>query len=396
MSNNPWLSIIGLNEDGLDGLSYASCSALNEAEIIFGGERHLSLVGANEKGRAWLVPFSIEPVIECRGKKTVVLASGDPFWYGAGGSLVRRLGSDEWVSYPVPGTFSLAASALGWRLEETFCMGLHAAPLKSLYPILSDRSQILCTVRDGGAVTDLASYLRNESFGDSLLMILEAMGGPKQRIRSIKADEYNLEDVQHPVVVAIAVSGENGIQQSSGLPDDLFIQDGQITKRPIRAVTMSSLAPRANEVLWDIGSGSGSIAIEWCISAVGTKAIAIEPREDRVEMITQNVENFGLDHRVEVIKGNAPDVLSDIITPNIVFIGGGASETLLNHLWQNLPRGTRIVANGVTLETESLLTAWHADKGGNLMRLEISEAGDLGNMRGWNRLRPVVQWSVTI
>ena len=396
MSSLPWLSIVGLNEDGLDGLSDASRSAIEDADIIFGGDRHLLLVGAGEKGRAWSVPFSIEPVLQCKGKKTVVLASGDPFWYGAGGSLVKWLKADEWVSFPVPGVFSLAASALGWRLEETICIGLHATSLEAMRPVLSDGLQVLCTVRDGRAVADLAEYLNSLGFGRSCLNVLESMGGPNQRIRSSCADDYNLSDVEHPVVVAIAVVGFSGLQKSSGLPDDFFIQDGQITKRPIRAITMSTLAPKANETLWDIGSGSGSISVEWCLAARGAQAIAIESRAERIAMIKQNIEAFGLQRLLRVVEGRAPAVLADISTPDVVFIGGGADHSLLKYLWDNLPAGTRLVANSVTLETEALFTDWHATKGGQLMRFEVSEASPLGSMRGWERARPVVQWSVVL
>ena len=391
----PWLSIIGLGEDGLSGLTDASRSALDEAEIIFGGPRHLELVQAGERGQPWTIPFSITPVLEARGRKVAVLASGDPFWHGAGGSLSRHLAQGEWQSFPGISTFAVTANRLGWKLEEVLCTGLHAAPFDQLLPLLAPNVQIIATVRDAASPAELAKWLDTQGFGTSTLTVLECVGGPRERIRTATANAFDLDEIDTLVTVAINAQGAPGLPQVSGLPDDLFHSDGQITKRPVRALTLSALAPRPGQLLWDIGGGSGSVSVEWCLAARGARAITFEPREDRLTNIRNNAEKFGISHRMKPIIGKAPDVLDGIEMPDTVFIGGGGSQALLDHLWQILPQGTRIVANGVTLETETLLMAAHKARGGHLLKAEIAEVSPLGSMRGWDRARPVIQWSVT-
>jgi precorrin-6Y C5,15-methyltransferase (decarboxylating) len=398
MSNSApdaWLSIIGLGEDGLNGLTAASRRALDQAEIVFGGPRHLELAEVAVRGRPWPVPFSVAPVLELRGRRVAVLASGDPFWHGAGGTLAAHLAPAEWQAFPSPSTFSLAAARLGWRLEDTVCLGLHAAPLEQLLPILSPGVKAICLLRDGAAPAALAAWLTARDFGPSALHVLEALGGPRERLRQATAQDFALTDIAAPVAVAIDAAGAKGLPRAAGLPDDLFASDGQITKRPIRALTLSALAPRPGETLWDIGAGSGSVSIEWLLAAPATRAIALEPRADRCANIRRNADAFGLAHRIDIVEGNAPGALPTLAKPDAVFLGGGASEAVLQHLWDHLAPGTRLVANAVTLETEALLTDWHARVGGQLLRVELADAAPLGRMRGWERARPIVQWSVT-
>jgi precorrin-6Y C5,15-methyltransferase (decarboxylating) len=394
-SGNPWLTVIGLGEDGLAGLSEASRKALRQAKTIFGGPRHLELVAAGTKGQAWPVPFSTAPVLALRGQPVVVLASGDPFWFGAGGALARDLCAEDWISHPSPSVFSLAASTLHWKLEETLCLGLHAAPFEQMLPLLAPGRRILCTLRDGAAPAELAQWLNAQGFGASTLTVMERLGGALQRIRRARAESFDLDEIEAPVALAIDPAGGKGLPQAAGLADDHFLSDGQITKRPIRALTLSALAPRANELLWDIGGGSGSISVEWCLAAAGARAVSFEPRASRLDNIRANAVRFGLSHRMAAVQGKAPEVLTGYELPDCVFIGGGGSQALLDHLWMLLPPGTRLVANGVTLETETLLMQAHAQRGGQLLKVEIAEAGPLGAMRDWQRARPVIQWSVT-
>ncbi|WP_295448606.1 precorrin-6y C5,15-methyltransferase (decarboxylating) subunit CbiE [uncultured Pseudophaeobacter sp.] len=390
----PWLTVIGLGEDGLAGLSEASQNALQAAEVIFGGPRHLDLVNAGTKARPWPVPFSTQPVLELRGSPVVVLASGDPFWHGAGGSLMKDLAAEEWVSYPVPSCFALAANRLGWKLEDTLCLGLHAAPYAKLLPLLGRGTRVICTLRDGAAPAELASWLVENGQPDAKLHVMERLGGPKEQLQHALAQDWDLPQGGAPVLMAIEAM-RPGLPQAAGLADSHFASDGQITKRPIRALTLSALAPRRGELLWDIGGGSGSVSVEWCLAAPGARAISFEPRRERLENIRANAARFGLSHRMAAMQGKAPEVLTGHALPDCVFIGGGASQALLDQLWQILPPGTRLVANGVTLETETLLMQAHAQWGGHLLKAEIAEAGPLGSMRDWQRARPVIQWSVT-
>lgn len=390
--SDPWLTIIGIGEDGLAGLSEASRKALAKAETVFGGERHLALAEVGGRGRPWPVPFNADVALSCRGRPTVVLASGDPFWHGAGASLAEKLGSDEWIAHPAPSTFSLAAARLGWRLESTVCLGLHAAPFERLIPYLAGGARIVCLVRDGKAVGDLAKWLTERGWGSSTFWTLAALGGPNESIGEYRAEGCTGAPDGNPIAVAIEAEGGKGLPRSSGLPDDLFVHDGQITKRPVRALALSALVPRAGERLWDIGAGSGSISVEWALC--GGTAIAVEAREDRVANIRKNAAALGLTHRITVVTRRAPDALAGLEAPDAVFIGGGLDEVLFDAIWTRLSPGARLVAHSVTLETEALLGELHQRHGGELMRAEISHAAPLGRYRSWETARPVVQWSV--
>ncbi|WP_128934801.1 precorrin-6y C5,15-methyltransferase (decarboxylating) subunit CbiE [Bradyrhizobium zhanjiangense] len=389
---DPWLTIIGIGEDGLAGLSEASRKALAKAETVFGGERHLALAEVGSRGRPWPVPFDADIVLSCRDRPTAVLASGDPFWHGAGAGLVEKLGSDEWIAHPAPSTFSLAAARLGWRLESVVCLGLHAAPFERLVPHLARDARIICLVRNGKAADDLAKWLTERGWGASILWTLAALGGPREYIDQHRADLFADDIAGNLVAVAVLARGTQGIPRSSGLSDDLFVHDGQITKRPVRALALSAMAPRPGERLWDVGAGSGSISIEWALC--GGTAIAIEAREDRAANIRSNATAFGLAHRITVVTGNAPEALAALEAPDAVFIGGGLGAAIFDAIWPRLAPGTRLVAHSVTLETEALLGELQQHHGGELMRIEIAHVGPLGRYRSWEATRPVVQWSV--
>ncbi|OYX42716.1 MAG: cobalamin biosynthesis bifunctional protein CbiET [Rhodobacterales bacterium 32-67-9] len=390
--SDPWLTIIGIGEDGHAGLSDASREALAHAEIIFGGPRHLELAGAGGRGRPWPIPFDIEPVLAEKGRNVVVLTSGDPFWFGAGGRIADHLPTAEYRTFPAPSVFSLAAAQLGWSIQHITCLGLHAAPFGRLVPVLHPGARIIATVRDGAAPAALAAWLVGRGFGATRLHVLERMGGPRQRVRTCRADAFDLADIDAPVAVALDITGGPGLMRGFGLADDLFATDGQITKRTVRAITLSTLAPRPGALLWDLGAGSGSISVEWCLA--GGRAIAVEARADRAANITENAARFGIDGLLQVVVGSAREAVDGLDAPDAVFVGGGASNELIADLWSMLAPGVRIVVNGVTLETEALLASEHAARGGALMRIDIAEAAPLGRMRGWAAARPVVQWSV--
>lgn len=385
---DPWLTLIGLGEDGPDGLSPASHAALARAEVILGGARHLALVAAGDRGEAWPIPFDPTAVLAHRGRRVVVLASGDPFWFGAGGSLMAHLAAGEWVSHPAPSTFSLAANRLGWRLETVHCLGLHAAPFARLRPVLGRGVRAICTVRDGAAVAELAAWLAANGHPGARLVVLERLGGPLERITAGVPD-----DIAAPVAVAIEAT-DPGLPRASGLPDELFAHDGQITKRAVRALTLSALAPRAGERLWDIGAGSGSVGIEWLLAG-GQAVEALEADPVRAARARGNVEAFGLSHRHRLHEARAPEGLDALPPPDAIFIGGGASGAVLERLWEIMPKGARLVINAVTIETEALVLDWSARHGGSLLKIDLSEPVAIGRKRGWKAALPILQWSVT-
>lgn len=388
---NPWLTIIGIGEDGLAGLSEASRKALGEAEAVFGGERHLALAGVTERGHAWAVPFNVDTVLARRGRPTAVLASGDPFWHGVGAILAEKLQAGEWIAHTAPSTFSLAAARLGWRVENVVCLGLHAVPFECLRPHLAAGARIICLVRDGKAASDLARWLTERGWGASRIWTLAALGGPRESVRQYRADDCGSDPDDDLVAVALEARGAQGMARSSGLPDTFFAHDGQLTKQPIRALALSALAPRPGERLWDIGAGSGSISVEWALC--GGTAIAVEARADRAANIRRNAASFGLTHRITVIDGEAPGALPGSPMPDAVFIGGGLDIAMFDAIWLRIAPGTRLVAHAVTLETEALLSNLHQRHGGGLMRVDIAHAAELGRYRSWKAARPVVQWS---
>lgn len=389
----PWLHIIGIGEDGPAGLSAAARGALEAAEAVFGGPRHLAMASPGTRGRPWPVPFDAGPVLALRGRPTVVLASGDPFWHGAGGSLAPSLMPGEWISHPSPSCFQLAANRLGWRLEAAVCLGLHAAPFARLRAHLHPGARILATLRDGPAVGALALWLAARGQGDAILTVLERLGGPAERIRAFRAGAPPPADIAAPVAAAIEPGADPGLPATPGLPDGLFAHDGQITKAPVRALTLAALAPRPGEHLWDIGAGSGSVSVEF--ARAGGRSTAIETRPDRAATAAANAAAFGFEHRVRVVTGEAPAALGGLDRPDAVFVGGGGSEDLFGHLWTVLPSGTRLVANAVTVETQALVGALQARHGGHLMQVALAEAAPLGRFRVWEPARPLWQWSVT-
>ncbi|MEO9777721.1 MAG: precorrin-6y C5,15-methyltransferase (decarboxylating) subunit CbiE [Sedimentitalea sp.] len=399
MADAPWLTIVGLGEDGPAGLSPASRETLDQAEIVMGPPRHLALLPELRAERIeWPVPFAdgVARLLELRGRQVVMLASGDPFWFGAGSVIARHLERKDWCALPGVSVFSLAAARLGWPLETTVTLGLHAAPLTRLRPYLAAGQRVIVLVRDGAAVASLAESLVETGFGESTLHVCEALGGPRERLRICVAASLALDDISHPVCVGLEVAGDGlALPLTPGRPDMVFENDGQITRGPVRAMTLAALAPRPGDHLWDIGGGSGSVGIEWLLSHPSLGATTIEPRPDRAKRIRRNADQLGVD-RLDIVQGFAPDALDNLQPPDAVFVGGGLSADMLTWLHTNLRDGTRLVANAVTLESESLLAQAQAQYGGNLLRVELAQAGSLGSKRGWKAAYPVVQWSVTL
>jgi precorrin-6B C5,15-methyltransferase / cobalt-precorrin-6B C5,C15-methyltransferase len=395
-----WLTIVGIGEDGLDGLTDLTKSLIADAEIVFGGARHLELVAhlnLSEK-RRWQSPIetSVEEVARLRGRKRVcVLASGDPFHYGVGATLARRIPASEMLVVTAPSAFSIAAARMGWGLQDVTVLSLHGRPIDLVRRHLHPGRQILALTSDGNGPQQIADLLSGSGFGDSKLTVLEALGGPRERVMRTTASGFELGAVNPLNVLAIEVSADADarvLALSPGLADALFDHDGQITKREIRALTISALAPRRGELLWDIGAGSGSVAIEWMLADPSLMAIAVEVDAYRAARIVQNAALMGTPN-LSVLRRKAPDVLDTLPTPDAVFIGGGATEDgVIETSIAALRPGGRLVANGVTLETEVRLAEFHIRLGGDLTRIHIDRAGELGSKSGWRPAMPITQW----
>ena len=394
-----WLSIVGIGEDGIEGLSPAACGLIGAAEIVFGGGRHLALAASLIRGarRPWPSPFdgAAEEILQHRGRHICVLASGDPFNYGVGAVLAQKINPREMIVLPAPSAFSLAAARLGWSLPHTTLLSAHGRTLDLLRPHLQPGAHILALTSDGDGPTALARLLAETGFGASPLIVLEALGGPRERVRATTAADFGFGAVDALNIVAIEVKAAPDarvITRSAGLADDLFEHDGQITKREVRAVTLSSLAPRRSELLWDVGAGAGSVAIEWLLSdPIFMRAIAIEESADRAARIGRNAAALGVPH-LQIVEGAAPAALAKLAVPDAIFVGGGAYAGVLDAAARALRPGGRLVVNAVTLETEALLLARHTALGGELTRIAISRAQPVGEKTGWRGAMPVTQW----
>jgi precorrin-6B C5,15-methyltransferase / cobalt-precorrin-6B C5,C15-methyltransferase len=399
-SPSRWLSIVGIGEDGVEGLSAAARGLVANADIVFGGDRHLSLAASLIRGEAklWPSPFSrgIDEVLSFRGRQVCVLASGDPFHYGVGSVLAGQVPPEETLVVPAPSAFSLAAARLGWALPDIALVSVHGRALDRIRPALHPGARVLALTSDSDGPMALARLLAETGFGDSKLTVLEALGGARERVRTTRASRFDLGDVADLNTVAIEVASSPGarvIAYTPGLPEALFEHDGQITKREVRAVTLSALAPLKGELLWDIGAGSGSVAIEWMLADTSLRATAIEARADRAARIIRNAAAFGVPS-LEVVEGRAPDAFAGLAAPDAVFVGGGATKgRVIDAAIAALRSGGRLVVNAVTLETEAELLARHAALGGTLTRIEVSRAEPVGGKTGWRSAMPVTQWA---
>jgi precorrin-6Y C5,15-methyltransferase (decarboxylating) len=399
---SPWLTIIGVGEDGLDGLGAEAKRCIAAAEIVFGGTRHLALAADAITGetRAWPTPFDAEmrAVIALRGRSVCVLASGDPFCHGVGTTLTRQVPVREIRTIPAPSAFSLAASRLGWPLPEIETISLHGKPIELIRPLLHPGTRILALTSDADGPSAVAKLLDQAGLGASQLTVLEALGGPNERIQFATAGAFDLENVNPLNVLAADIQASarsRVLPLTPGMADDLFEHDGQITKREIRALTLSALAPRRGELLWDIGGGSGSISIEWMLRHSSLSAIAIEAVPERAERIRRNASACGVPG-LQIVQGTAPAALAGLPAPDAVFIGGGGSEPgVLDAAIDALKPCGRLVANAVTLEMEAVLIARQASMGGDMVRIAISRAAPVGTMQGWKPAMPVTQWTWT-
>jgi precorrin-6Y C5,15-methyltransferase (decarboxylating) len=397
-----WLSIVGIGEDGITGLSPAARALVEGAEVVFGGQRHLALAAQLIHGRArpWPSPFAraVADVLGERPKRVCVLASGDPFHYGVGAQLVRQVPADEMVTVPAPSAFSLAAARLGWPLAETSLLALNGRALELIRPHLHPGARLLALSAGAETPGALAQLLLKDGFGESRFIVLEALGGPRERIRSTRAGAFDLGAIDPLNTMAIeVVAGAQAriIPRAPGLADSLFEHDGQITKREVRALTLSALAPRRGERLWDIGAGAGSVAIEWMLADNSMRAIAVEAHAERAARIARNAAALGVPG-LEIVHAAAPAALAGLAPPDAIFIGGGASEpSVLERSIEALPAGGRLVVNAVTLATEVLLIARHAELGGELIRIAIARAEPIGAKSGWRPAMPIAQWTWT-
>lgn len=401
MVATPWLSIIGIGDDGLDGLSPLARSVLDAAEIVVGGKRQLAMLGDDERKHiAWRSPFAdtIDIIRQHKGRPVTVLASGDPMWFGAGSTLVDFISPSEMRIIPAPSAYSLCAARLGWPLDQVDCLTVHGRPMETILPFICPGAKLLIYSHDGETPRKLGKLLQERGYGRSTLTALSHLGGPEEAMISATARDWPDETLPNLTTVAIdclASPGAMVLSSAPGLPDDAYQHDGQLTKREVRAATLAALAPHRNQLLWDVGAGCGSIGIEWCRAAKGAQAHAFETIPERLDLIRTNALALGVPD-LAIIAGAAPNSLAGQPAPDAVFIGGGlTADNMVETCWAALKPGGRLVANAVTVEGEQRLAGAHQTLGGELIRLAISRAGPVGDFTGWRPLMPVTQLRVT-
>lgn len=395
----PWLSIVGIGADGIASLSRAAEDAIASAELVVGSERQLGYVQSLVRGEiaAWPSPMApaIDKILARRGLATCLLASGDPFFFGIGATLAPRLVRGEFVCYPAPSSISLAASRLGWSLQDVDVVSLHGRRLDDFRRYLQPGRSVIALSWDRRTPSELAELLTERGFGGSTVHVLESLGGDGERVRTVPAAELRFDDVNDLNLVAVELSAEPGalvVPSCAGLPDRAFENDGQLTKQEVRAITLSALAPRPGLLLWDVGAGAGSIAIEWMLAHRSCSAIAVERDGARCERIRRNAASLGA-VGLTIVEGTAPRGLEGLAPPDAIFIGGGASDPgTVDTCWARLRSGGRLVVNSVSLETEEIVLKCYRAWGGELRRIAIETATPLGSMTGWRPAMPIVQW----
>jgi precorrin-6Y C5,15-methyltransferase (decarboxylating) len=403
-STERWLSIVGIGESGWEDLNGEAKSAIAVAELLYGGPRHLAFVPADASAAVripWpspMAPAMQQILMEYRGKKMItVLASGDPMLYGIGVPLTRDLAATEFRVIPQVSAFSLACARLGWPIAETNLITLVNRPVEQLLRHLYPGERLVIFSEDGSTPAIVARLLTEFGYGPSKIDVFENLGGCSERNTSGLAASWRKDQCGKLNLMAVLCALDTTAQTlslASGLPDDAFDTDGQLTKREVRAVTLARLAPLPNQILWDVGAGTGSIGIEWMRIHPSCSCIAFEAREDRAARIRLNAARLGVP-ALKVIEGTAPAAFAGVRAPDAIFLGGSVDDDhLFDACWAALPRGGRLVANGVTLQSESRLAARHALHGGDLVRMMIARTDRIGDSLGWRPMMPITQWTV--
>jgi precorrin-6Y C5,15-methyltransferase (decarboxylating) len=394
--------VVGIGADGWDGLTPRARRAVEDADVLRGSARQLALVPDDVAAERVAWPSPMAPALAGLltahpGRRVVVLASGDPMLSGVGSSLVRLHGAGAVEVLAHPSSVTLACARLGWAVEETQVVTVVGRPVELVAPHATPGRRLLVLGSDGGTPAEVAALLTRLGYGASRLTALAQLGGPAERAFEGTAAAWPHEDTDPLVITAVEAVAEPGVDvlpAVPGLPDGAFEDDGQLTKREVRAVTLSRLAPVPGQLLWDVGGGAGSIGVEWMRTHPTCRAVAVEARPDRADRIRRNAVRLGVPG-LQVVEGWAPGALAGLPAPDAVFVGGGATVPgLLEDCWTALSSGGRLVANAVTVESEAVLAGWFARAGGDLVRIAVQRAEPVGGFSGWKAAMPVTIWSV--
>ena len=396
--SEPWLHVVGIGEEGLDGLTPATRAVVEAAEVILGGDRHHALSEAITAERiAWPSPFDamIDTIRGMKGRRAVVLVTGDPLWFSVGARIGRAIDPAEIVYHPQLSAFQLAAARMGWSLADVETLTVHGRPVEQMIAFIQPLQRLLVLTTGSDTPGKIARFLTERGFGKSRLTVLAAMGGADEARFDGLAESWDHEVPAFNTLAVDCVAAPDAalIPRVPGLDDALFQSDGTMTKQEVRAATLGKLMPMRGALLWDIGCGSGSVGIEWMRAARHARAIGIEPRADRRAMAAANALALGAP-RFDIRAGEAPEALEGLEPPDAIFIGGGLSEAVFAAAWDALRPLGRLVANAVTLESEAELIALHRAHGGQLAKISVQRAEPVGRMTGWKPFMTVTQWSL--
>ena len=396
--SEPWLHIVGIGEDGLDGLTPPTRAVVEAAEVILGGDRHHSLSGNVTAERvAWPSPFDamIETIRGFRGRRAVILVTGDPLWYSAGARIARAIPPEEIVFHPQLSAFQLASARMGWSLADVETLTVHGRPVEQMIAFIQPDQRLLVLTTGADTPARIAAFLTERGYGRSRMTVFAAMGGDREERINGVAEEWDADVPPFNTLAVECLAAPDAALQPRvpGLSDALFQSDGTMTKQEVRAVTVAKLMPMRGALLWDIGTGCGSVAIEWIRAARYARAIGIEPRADRRAMAAANALALGAPG-LELVEGEAPDALDGLAAPDAIFVGGGLSIDLFDAAFAALRPLGRIVANAVTLESEAVLLDLYKRHGGDLSKIAVQRAEPVGRLTGWRPMMPVTQWSL--
>ncbi len=382
----------------MEGLVPATRAVVEAAEFIIGGDRHHTLAqNLTAERLAWPHPFDalIDTIEGLRGRRVVVLATGDPLWFSVGARIGRSIDPSEIIYHPQLSAFQLAAARMGWSLPDVETLTVHGRPVEQMIAFIQPDARLLVLTTGAETPGQIAQFLTDRGFGGSRMTVLAAMGGKDEQRFDGTAESWRHRVPAFNTLAVECIAAPNAalLPRVPGLADNLFQSDGTMTKQEVRAATVAKLMPMRGALLWDIGCGCGSVAIEWMRAARYARAVGIEPRADRRAMAAANALALGVP-KLELIEGSVPDALEGLDAPDAIFIGGGLSRETFDAAWAALRPLGRMVANAVTLESEVELIALHKALGGDLVKLSVHRAEPVGRLTGWRPLMPVTQWSL--
>ena len=394
----PWLHIVGIGEDGMDGLTPATRAVVEAAEVIVGGDRHHRLSDKVTAERlSWPSPFDdlIGLLQGLKGRRVVVLATGDPLWYSVGARIGRRIDPAEITFHPQVGAFQMAAARMGWSMADLETLTVHGRPVEQMIAFIQPDQRLLILTTGAATPAEIAGFLSQRGFGGSRMTVFASMGGAAEaRFDGVAESwDHDVPDFNTLAVECIAAPDAALLPRVPGLADALFRHDGTMTKQEVRAATLAKLMPMRGALLWDVGCGSGSVAIEWMRAARYARAIGIEPRADRRTLAAENALALGAPG-LKLIEGTAPEALSGLAAPDAVFVGGGLSRPVFEACRDALRPLGRFVANAVTLESSALLAELWKKHGGSLVTISVARADPVGRLTGWRPAMPVTQWAL--